>query len=127
MALPANFHDSVFFEWMLETSLAWGLDIAGLLLDAAFGSQENYELAKSVGLELYSPVNANTPTDEVKEGRTCKLPLDPFERDSSGAVTACLLGAQATTTSEQTPKGLRFISEFDLCTCQKCPASGGGQ
>jgi hypothetical protein len=124
MVLPANFSDSVFFEWMLKTSMAWGLDIAGLLLDAAFGSQENYELAKSFDIEMYSPVNANTPTDEVGDDRTCKLPLDMFERDSSGSITACPRGAQATTTSMTTSKGLRFRCEFDLCTCQKCPVSG---
>lgn len=59
-----NVHYSVFFLLFLIILLRCGVKVAKLLFDATFASQKDYELVQRAKVEVYSPVNGNTPSDE---------------------------------------------------------------
>src|SRR4030043_1289033 len=94
----------------LEATAERGLEPKEVLADAVYGSDENCEAAKTMGVEVVSPV-MGTPTEKV-------LLLVEFEFAENGKVLQCPRG--------QAPvkvkcKGNRYTASFVLEECQDCP------
>jgi hypothetical protein len=122
--MGANESDSKFFPLFMKLVTLYCARIAKLLLDAAFTSQADYEIAQSVDVEVYSPVNGNTPSDEPADGGRNRITLDMFDTDYEGRITACPLGNVAGTTFVETEKGRKYSAEFCLEGCAACPRNG---
>jgi hypothetical protein len=94
----------------LEATAERGLEPKEVLADSLYGSDENCEAAKTMGVEVVSPV-MGTPTEKV-------LLLVEFEFAENGKVLQCPRG--------QAPvkvkcKGNRYTASFVLEECQDCP------
>jgi hypothetical protein len=94
----------------LEATAKRGLEPKEVLADSLYGSDENCEAAKTMGVEVVSPV-MGTPTEKV-------LLLVEFEFAANGKVLQCPRG--------QAPvkvkcKGNRYTASFVLEECQDCP------
>ena len=94
----------------LEATAERGLEPKEVLADSLYGSDENCEAAKTMGVEVVSPV-MGTPTEKV-------LLLVEFEFAANGKVLQCPRG--------QAPvkvkcKGNRYTASFVLEECQDCP------
>ena len=94
----------------LEATAQRGLDAEEVLADSVYGSDENCEAAKAMGVEVVSPV-MGTPSEKV-------LLLAEFEFAENGKVLQCPRG--------QAPvrvkcKGNRYTASFVLEECQDCP------
>jgi hypothetical protein len=81
-----------------------------LLADCLYGSDENMQTAKEMGVEVIAPPMGS----ENKE----QLGLSDFHLEKSGKVTACPEGhAPISTTRKKT----RHCAAFDLVRCNHCP------
>lgn len=78
--------------------------------DALYGSDENFETAKSMGVELVAPVTGNTEKSAVS--------LSEFEFSQKGHVLSCPQGQKPLTSKK---KKTRFAQGFSCQTCAKCP------
>jgi hypothetical protein len=81
-----------------------------VLADCLYGSDENCEAAKEMGVEVVSPV-MGSPTEKV-------LLLAKFEFAESGKVLACPQGHGPVKVK---CKGDRYTASFDVEGCQNCP------
>ncbi len=97
----------------LEATAQRGLGPEQALADSIYGSDENCEAAKEMGVEVISPV-MGTPTEKV-------LLLTEFEFAESGKVLQCPQGHAPVKVKE---KRSRFTASFDLEGCQNCPRRG---
>lgn len=84
-----------------------------VLADTLYGSDENCEAAKEMGVEVVSPV-MGTPTEKV-------LLLTEFEFAKSGKVLQCPQGYAPVKVKE---KRNRFTASFELAACEDCPRRG---
>jgi hypothetical protein len=78
--------------------------------DALYGSDENFETAKSMGVELVAPVTGNTEKSAVS--------LSEFEFSQKGHVLSCPQGQKPLTSKK---KKTRFAQGFSCQACAKCP------
>jgi hypothetical protein len=78
--------------------------------DALYGSDENCETAKSMGVELVSPAMGKEDKGAVG--------LSAFEFSQKGHVLACPQGQKPLTSKK---KKTRFTQGFSCQTCAKCP------
>jgi len=78
--------------------------------DALYGSDENFETAKSMGVELVAPVTGNTEKSAVS--------LSDFEFSQKGHVLSCPKGQKPLTSKK---KKTRFAQGFSCQTCARCP------
>jgi hypothetical protein len=97
----------------LEATAGRGLGPKEVLADALYGSDENCEAAKEMGVEVVSPVKG-IPTEKV-------LLLTEFEFAKSGKVVQCPHGHAPVKVKE---KKNRFTASFELADCQNCPRRG---
>jgi len=81
-----------------------------VLADSLYGSDENYEAAKALGVEVVSPV-MGTPTEKV-------LLLSDFAFADSGKVLGCPQGHAPVKVK---CKGNRYTASFELEGCESCP------
>jgi hypothetical protein len=94
----------------LEATAERGLEPKAVLADSLYGSDENCEAAKAMGVEVVSPV-MGTPTEKV-------LLLADFEFAESGKVLQCPQGCAPVKVKG---KGNRYTASFVLEECQDCP------
>jgi hypothetical protein len=81
-----------------------------VLVDSLYGSDENCEAAKAMGVEVVSPVKGSS-ADKV-------LLLAEFEFASSGKVVQCPEGRQPVKVK---CRGDRYTAAFEVEGCQNCP------
>lgn len=94
----------------IESTAERGLGPQEVLADSLYGSDENCEAAKAMGVEVVSPV-MGTPTEKV-------LLLADFEFAESGKVLQCPQGYAPVKVKG---KGNRYTASFVLEECQDCP------
>jgi len=111
---PAHQSDARALIPSLEAAAERGLAPEEVLADSLYGSDENCEAAKEMGVEVVSPV-MGTPTEKV-------LLLTAFEFAKSGKVLQCPQGHAPVKVKE---KKNRFTASFELAACEHCPRRGG--
>jgi hypothetical protein len=94
----------------IESTQKRGLGPDELEADALYGSDENFETAKSMDVELVAPVTGNTEKSVVS--------LSQFEFSSKGHILSCPQGHKPLTSKK---KKTRFAQGFSCQTCAKCP------
>jgi hypothetical protein len=94
----------------LEATAERGLEAEEVLADSVYGSDENCEAAKAMGVEVVSPV-MGTPTEKV-------LLLAEFEFTESGKVLQCPQGHAPVKVKG---KKNRYTAAFDSESCLNCP------
>jgi hypothetical protein len=94
----------------LASTAERGLEPEEVLADSLYGSDENCEAAKTMGVEVVSPV-MGTPTEKV-------LLLVEFEFAENGKVLQCPRGQAPVKVKD---KGNRYTASFVLEECQDCP------
>jgi hypothetical protein len=107
---PAHQSDAHALIPALEGAAERNLAPQEVLADSLYGSDENCEAAKEMGVEVVSPV-MGSPTEKV-------LLLAKFEFAESGKVLACPQGHGPVKVK---CKGDRYTASFDLEDCQNCP------
>ena len=98
----------------IESTQKRGLGPEELAADALYGSDENHQTAKSMGVELVAPVKGGPEKGDVS--------LSEFEFTDQGHVLACPQGHQPLISKK---KKTRFTQGFDCQTCAKCPLVDG--
>ena len=94
----------------IESTQKRGLGPAELEADMLYGSDGNYQGAKSMGVELVAPVKGKSKENS--------LSLSEFELSGKGHVLACPAGQKPLTSKK---KKTRFTQGFSCQTCAKCP------
>ena len=94
----------------LEATAQRGVEPKEVLADSLYGSDENCEAAKALGVEVVSPV-MGTPTEKV-------LLLADFEFAESGKVLQCPQGHAPVKVKG---KKNRYTAAFDSESCLNCP------
>ena len=94
----------------IESTKNRGLGPEELEADALYGSDANFETAKSMGVELVAPVKGKSKENS--------LSLSEFELSGKGHVLACPAGQKPLTSKK---KKTRFTQGFSCQTCAKCP------
>jgi len=94
----------------IESTKKRGLCPDELEADTLYGSDENYQGAKSMGVELISPVKGKPEKSAVS--------LSQFEFSQKGHVLSCPQGQKPLTSKK---KKTRFTQGFSCESCAKCP------
>jgi hypothetical protein len=110
---PAHQSDAHALMPALEAAAERNLAPQEVLADALYGSDENCEAAKEMGVEVVSPV-MGAPTEKVRL-------LTDFEFAKSGKVLQCPQGHAPVKVKE---KGNRFTASLELAACENCPRRG---
>jgi hypothetical protein len=95
---------------LIEATQKRGLGPEKALVDAAYGSDENCEKAKALGVEVVSPVMGKLPGD--------RLTLAEFTLNEEALVTACPQGHAPIKVKHK--KG-KYTAIFGAQTCEGCP------
>ncbi len=98
----------------IESTQKRGLGPDELEADTLYGSDGNYQGAKSMGVELVAPVKGKSKENS--------LSLSEFELSGKGHVLACPAGQKPLTSKK---KKTRFTQGFSCQTCAKCPLIDG--
>ena len=98
----------------IESTQKRGLGPDELEADTLYGSDENYQAAKSMGVELVAPVKGKPEKSAVS--------LSEFEFSKAGHVISCPQGQMPLTSKK---KKTRFTQGFSCETCAKCPLVDG--
>lgn len=107
---PANESDVHALLPALESTAERGLEPKEVLADSLYGSDENCEAAKTMGVEVVSPVMGSA-SEKV-------LLLAEFEFAENGKVLQC---PQGHAPAKVKCKGNRYTASFVLEECQDCP------
>jgi hypothetical protein len=110
IAEPAHKSDTDALIPLIEATQKRGLGPKKALVDAAYGSDENCEKAKALGVELVSPVMGK-PQENA-------LTLTDFVLTSEAAVSACPQGHAPVKVKHREGK---YIVVFGVQTCSGCP------
>ena len=94
----------------IESTQKRGLGPDELEADTLYGSDDNYQAAKSMGVELVAPVSGNKEKSAVS--------LSEFEFSKKGHVLLCPRGQKPLTSKK---KKTRFTQGFSCQSCAKCP------
>jgi hypothetical protein len=107
---PAHKSDAHALIPALESAAERDLAPQEVLADSLYGSDENCEAAKAMGVEVVSPVKGS-PADKV-------LLLAEFEFAPSGKVVQCPEGQEPVKVK---CRGDRYTAAFEVEGCQNCP------
>jgi hypothetical protein len=107
---PAHKSDTDALIPLIEATQKRGLGPKKALVDAAYGSNENCEKAKALGVEVVSPVMGK-PLENT-------LTLTEFTLTSEATVSAC---PQGHTPVKVKHKKSKYIAVFGVQTCSGCP------
>ena len=107
---PAHQSDAHALIPALEATAERNLAPKEVLADSLYGSDENCEAAKEMGVEVVSPV-MGTPTEKV-------LLLSEFAFAESGKVLECPQGHAPVKVK---CRGDRYTASFELGGCENCP------
>jgi len=110
IAEPAHKSDTDALIPLIEGTQKRGLGPEKVLVDATYGSDENCEKAKALGVEVVSPVMGK-PQENA-------LPLTDFVLTSEAAVSACPQGHAPVKVKHK--KG-KYIVVFGVQICSGCP------
>ena len=94
----------------IESTQNRGLGPEELEADTLYGSDENYQAARSMGVELVAPVKGKPKKNAVS--------LSEFEFSDQGHVIACPQGQKPLTSKK---KKTRFTQCFNCEACGNCP------
>jgi len=95
----------------IESTRKRGLGPNELEADSLYGSDENHQTAKSMGVALVAPVKNGKPEKKV-------VSLSQFEFSKSGHVLSCPRGQKPLISKK---KKTRFTQGFDCEICSNCP------
>ena len=95
----------------IESTQKRGLGPQQLTADSLYGSDENFESAKSMGVDLVAPVKNGNPEKGA-------VSLSQFEFSKTGHVLSCPQGQKPLSSKK---KKTRFTQGFDCEICAKCP------
>jgi hypothetical protein len=109
---PANRHDGNAPVEAIEATDKAGFKPKKMLCDTSYGSDENVERAKELGVDLISPAGGKDP-------EAGKVRLAEFNFDEDGNVTSCPEGQKPWVAHET--KGGRRVCGFDHGICAGCP------
>lgn len=98
----------------IESTQKRGLGPDELEADTLYGSDGNYQGAKSMGVELVAPVKGKSKQNS--------LSLSEFELSGQGHVLACPAGQKPLTSKK---KKTRFTQGFSCQNCARCPLIDG--
>jgi hypothetical protein len=107
----ADQHDSRALMGALETAQAQGVAPAEVLADSLYGSDENCEAAKALGVVMVSPI--------MSPVKRTGFQLSDFESDETGHITRCPAGQTARICREG-KKGRHLTALFDKAVCEQC-------
>jgi len=107
---PANQSDAHALIPALEAAAERGLAPREVLADSLYGSDENCEAAREMGVEVVSPV-MGSPAEKV-------LLLADFEFAENGKVVRCPEGREP---GKIKCRGDRYTAAFEMEGCQNCP------
>jgi hypothetical protein len=107
---PAHQSDSDALIPLIEATQKRGLGPNKALADSLYGSDENCERAKELGVEVVSPVMGNPPGDHFV--------LTDFILNQGGTIIACPQGHAPVKVKHK--KG-KHVAIFDLESCAGCP------
>jgi len=107
---PAHKSDTDALIPMIEATQKRGLGPEKALADAAYGSDENCEKAKTMGVEVVSPV--------IGKPQGNALTLTDFTLTSKATLSVCPQGHAPIKVKHKKSK---YIVIFDLETCATCP------
>jgi hypothetical protein len=107
---PAHQSDTDALIPLIEATQKRGLGPEKALVDAAYGSDENCEKAKTLGVEVVSPV--------IGKPQRHALTLTDFTLTSEATVSRCPQGHAPVKVKY---KKRKHIAVFDLETCAHCP------
>ena len=107
---PAHQSDAHALIPALEATAERNVAPKEVLADSLYGSDENCETAKEMGVEVVSPV-MGTPTEKA-------LLLSAFEFAENGKVLTCPQGHAPVKVK---CRGDRYTASFDLGSCETCP------
>jgi hypothetical protein len=107
---PAHKSDTDALIPLIEATQKRGLGPEDLLADSLYGSDENCEKAKALGVEVVSPVMGKPG------GKT--LTLTEFTLTSEATVSACPQGHAPVRVKHKKSK---YIAVFEVQTCSGCP------
>jgi len=107
---PAHKSDTDALIPLIEATQKRGLGPKKTLVDAAYGSDENCQKAKALGVEVVSPVMGK-PLENT-------LTLTEFTLTSEATVSAC---PQGHTPVKVKHKKSKYIAVFGVQTCLGCP------
>ena len=99
----------------IESTQKRGLGPNELEADSLYGSDENHQVAKSMGVELVAPVKNGKPEKGA-------VSLSEFEFSNTGHVIACPQQQKPLTSKK---KKTRFTQGFDCQICANCPLLNG--
>jgi hypothetical protein len=99
----------------IESTQKRGLGPNELEADSLYGSDENHQAAKSMGVELVAPVKNGKPEKGA-------VSLSAFEFSKSGHVITCPQQHKPLTSKK---KKTRFTQGFDSKVCANCPLLNG--
>jgi hypothetical protein len=108
---PAHLSDAHALIPALESTKERGLAPEEVLADSLYGSDENGEKAKAMGVDVISPV-MGTPKEET-------IPLADFQQTQKGKISACPQG-HAPVKFKQGKKNICSVA-FDSEHCVTCP------
>jgi hypothetical protein len=94
----------------LESTKTRGLCPEHLTADSLYGSDENCERARSMGVDIIAPTMGSTEKSSIK--------LKDFEFSTDGHVLCCPKGQRPVAKKK---KKTRFTQGFYLETCSQCP------
>lgn len=107
---PAHKSDTDALIPLIEATQRRGLGPEKALVDAAYGSDENCEKAKALGVEVVSPVMGKPQANA--------LTLTDFTLTSEATVSACPQGHAPVKVKHKKSK---YITVFEVQTCSGCP------
>ena len=117
---PAHKSDAHALIPLINAATENGMKPEEVLVDSLYGSDENCEEAKSLGVAVVSPV-MGTPSAE-------NLPLSAFAMDAKNDVTSCPEGCVPKKTSNHDGKHVALFSKRSCRGCARkktCPAVEG--
>jgi hypothetical protein len=106
---PAHKHDAHATIPLIESTEKLGLKPEAVIADTPYGSDENCEKAKTMGVEVVSPVMGNLGEDSV--------PLTAFTMNSENEITSCPEGRAPFKTRS---KDDNHSALFSKKTCRGC-------
>jgi hypothetical protein len=117
---PAHKHDAHATIPLIESTEKLGLKPEAVLADTPYGSDENCEKAKTMGVEIVSPVMGKLGEDSV--------PLTAFTMNSENEITSCPEGCAPLKTRSKDDNHTALFSKKMCNSCSRkktCPTMPG--
>jgi len=117
---PAHKHDAHAAIPLIEATEKLGLKPKEVLADTPYGSDENCEKAKTLGVELVSPVMGKPAEDGVS--------LTEFSMNSENEIISCPGGCTPEKTRSKDDNHTALFSKKTCCACSRkktCPTLPG--